>query len=123
MNIEKKESFIGYLDERTSTVQADIVRLNEDHRRDEADFEKIRGNIFQVIKTMVQASERISDNEDEQIQFVDSKLTMFTETWKESMAKATEHNDERRILQEQVKLEAMDEIRSTFERIWRQTHE
>ena len=119
MNIEKKENFIGYIDERTSAVQADIVRLIEDDRRDEADFEKIRGNIFQIIKTIVKASERISENEDEQIQFVDSRLTLFTETWKESMTKATEHNDERRILQEQVKLEALNEIRSAFERIWR----
>lgn len=119
MNIEKKERFIGYLDERTSAVQADIVRLIEDDRRDEADFEKIRGNIFQIIKTIVQASGRISENEEEQIQFVDSRLTAFAEDWKEAMAKAAKHNDEKRILQEQVKLEAIDEIRSNFERIWR----
>ena len=118
MNNEKKESFIRYLDERTSAVNDRIVRLVEDNRRDEGDFEKIRANIFQIIKSMVQASERVSGDEEEQVRFVDSRLTMFEETWKGFQAKAEEHKDERRILQEQIKLEALGEIRDTFERLW-----
>ena len=119
MNIEKKESFVRYLDERTSAVQADIARLIEDNRRDEADFEKIRANIFPIMKQMVQASERIYKEESEQVQFLDARITMFEETWKAAHVKATEHRDEKRILQEQVKLEAIGEIRDAFERIWR----
>ena len=119
MNIEKKESFIRYLDERTSAVQDNIARLNEDDRRDEADFEKIRANIFPIMKQILQASERIAKDEGEQIKFLDDRITMFEDTWKEALAKATEHKDAKRILQEQVKLEAINEIRDAFERIWR----
>lgn len=118
MNIEKKESFIRYFDRRTSEVNDRSMRLIEDNRRDEGDFEKIRANIFQIIKTIVQTSERISGEENAQIQFVDSKLTSFEETWRGALEKAVEHHDEKRVLQEQVKLEALGEIRDTFKRVW-----
>lgn len=118
MDSEKKKCFTGYLDERTASSQAKSLRLTEDHRKDEADFEKIRANIFQMIKTIFLASPRVSESEKEQLRFFDDKLTMIAETWKAALAKATEHHDERRILQEEVKLEAMEEIRKFFDRTW-----
>lgn len=118
MNMKKKESFIRYLDGRTSEIKDSIIRLMEDNRRDEADFEKIRANIFQIIRTIVQSSQRITENEDKQVQFVDSRLGEFEETWRGALEKAEAHHDERRVLQEQVKLEALKEIKGTFERIW-----
>lgn len=119
--ITKKESFITYLDERTRAVQENITRLTKDQRKDEADFEKIRANIFQMFKTIFLASARISPAEEEQIRFFDNKMTSIAETWKEALAKAAKHQDERRILQEQVKLEVMDEIRNFFDKTWRTT--
>ena len=121
MQITKKESFITYLDERTRAVQENINRLTKDQRKDEADFEKIRANIFQMFKTIFQASARISTAEEDQIRFFDNRMTIIAETWKAALAKATEHRDERRILQEQVKLEVVDEIRSFFDKTWRTT--
>lgn len=121
MQITKKESFITYLDERTRAVQENINRLTKDQRKDEADFEKIRANIFQMFKTIFQASARISTAEEDQIRFFDNRMTTIAETWKAALAKATEHRDERRILQEQVKLEVVDEIRSFFDKTWRTT--
>ena len=81
MESEKTSAFISYLDQRTTSVQEDTLRLIADYRRDEANFEKIRANIFQIVKTMLQASARISQEESERIGFLEAKLALFQETW------------------------------------------
>ena len=74
MESGKIETFINYLDQRTSSIQEDTLRLIADDRRDEANFEKIRANIFQIVKTMLQASARLSQEESERVSFLKSKL-------------------------------------------------
>lgn len=119
MNTQKSEAFTSFLDQRTADIQKTVVQLNEDHRIDEANFEKIRANIFQqVIKTVFLALQRTPRTEPELRALMGARLVMFDETWKSSLAKAREHNDEKRILQEEVKLEALKEIRQKFEELW-----
>ena len=118
MESEKIQTFINYLDQRTSSVQEDTLRLIADNRRDEANFEKIRTNIFQIVKTMLQASARISQEESERVGFLEAKLALFQETWEGYLRKAKEHGDDLKIVQEQTRLEALAEIRDTFQKIW-----
>lgn len=113
-----KEDFVKFLDERTSAVYKDVNRLTEDNRKDEANFEKIRANIYQVLKTIFLASMRTSGEEWEQIRYFGGRLDVMEETWRGSLAKASEHNDTVRVIQEQVKLEVMDEVRKTFKEMW-----
>lgn len=118
MESEKTSAFISYLDQRTTSVQEDTLRLIADNRRDEANFEKIRANIFQIVKTMLQASARISQEESERVGFLEAKLALFQETWEGYLRKAKEHGDDLKIVQEQTRLEALAEIRDTFQKIW-----
>ncbi len=117
----KKENFISYLDRQTSAAQGNITRLIKDNRRDEANFEKIRVNIYQMLKTVFQAAARICSSEEEQLKFFSDRLKMNNEAWSTALAKATEHNDAARILQEKTKLEVLGEVRETFEKIWEVT--
>lgn len=118
MESEKIQTFINYLDQRTSSVQEDTLRLIADNRRDEANFEKIRTNIFQIVKTIFQTSVRVSQEESERVRFLDTKLTLFQETWESHLTEAKEHGDDLKIVQEQTRLEALAEIRDTFQKIW-----
>ena len=118
MESEKTSAFISYLDQRTTSVQEDTLRLIADDRREEANFEKIRANIFQIVKTMLQASARISQEESERVGFLEAKLALFQETWEGYLRKAKEHGDDLKIVQEQTRLEALAEIRDTFQKIW-----
>ncbi len=118
MESERIETFINYLDQRISSIQEDTLRLIADDRRDEANFEKIRANIFQIVKTMLQASARISQEESERVGFLEAKLALFQETWEGYLRKAKEHRDDLKIVQEQTRLEALAEIRDTFQKIW-----
>ena len=118
MNHSNSEAFISFLDKRTADIQKTVVQLNEDHRSDEANFEKIRANIFQIIKTVFLSYRKTPRSEQELRALTDAKLAMFEETWKTFLSKAQEHNDEKRVLQEEVKLEAMKEIRQKFDELW-----
>lgn len=118
MESEKTTAFISYLDQRTASVQEDIHRLMADDRRDEANFEKIRANIFQIVKTMSQASERVSQEESERVGFLEAKLALFRETWEDYLRKAEEHGDDLKVVQEQTRLEALAEIQDVFRKTW-----
>lgn len=118
MESEKVTAFISYLDQRTTSVQEDILRLTADDRRDEANFEKIRANIFQIVKSMLQASARMSQEESERVGFLESKLALFQETWEGYLRKAKEHGDDLKIVQEQTRLEALAEIQDVFRKTW-----
>lgn len=118
MESERIEAFMNYLDQRTASVQKDTLRLIADDRRDEANFEKIRANIFQIVKSMLQASARMSQEESERVRFLESKLALFQETWEGYLAKAKEHGDDLKVVQEQTRLEALAEIQDVFSKIW-----
>lgn len=116
--MEKKERFIKYLDDQTSVIDSNITRLIRDNRRDDANFEKVRANIYQMLKTIFQASLRTSTEEEAQLKFFDARLKMIEATWKTALDKAEEHNNATRILQEKIKLEVMKDVRNTFKEIW-----
>nr|WP_300863010.1 hypothetical protein [uncultured Acetatifactor sp.] len=121
MESGKIETFINYLDQRTSSIQEDTLRLIADDRRDEANFEKIRANIFQIVKTMLQASARLSQEESERVSFLKSKLASFQETWEKYLMAAKEHGDDLKVVQEQTRLEALAEIQDVFQKTWEAT--
>lgn len=118
MESERITAFIDYLDQRTFSIQEETFRLTADNRRDEANFEKIRANIFQIVKTMLQASARISQEESQRVRFLESKLALFQETWEGYLMKAKEHGDDLKIVQEQTRLEALAEIQDVFRKTW-----
>ena len=119
MESERIETFINYLDQRISSIQEDTLRLIADDRRDEANFEKIRATIFQIVKTMLQASARISQEESERVSFLESNIALFQETWEGYLMKAKEHGDDLKIVQEQTRLEALAEIQDVLKKTWR----
>jgi len=120
ISTETKERFIKYLDDRTADVNKRILQLTEDSRKDEADFEKIRANIFQIIKTIFRSSCQRSSNEAEQLKFLNHNLTAIADTWQNALTNAENHHDEKRVLQEKIKLEAMQEARDVFEQLYRE---
>ncbi len=117
MKPAQQETFINYLQQRAAAIQADTVRLMDDHRADEANFEKIRANIFQIIKTILTTTVVRREPEKRQEELLVSRLNLFHDTWNAALEKAQAHGDQLRVRQEQVKLEALEEIRKRFEQL------
>ena len=114
----KHETFIGYLDRQTADIQKTIALLVADERKDESDFEKIRANIFQIAKSVYQTSLKTFPEENARLEFLDSRLAMIAQSWKSALDKAKTHHDEVRVLQEQLKLDTMEEILKKRKEIW-----
>ncbi len=117
MKPAQQETFINYLQQRAAAIQADTVRLMDDHRADEANFEKIRANIFQIIKTILTTAVVRREPEKRQEELLVYRLNLFHDTWNAALEKAQAHGDQLRVRQEQVKLEALEEIRKRFEQL------
>ena len=79
--------------------------LQEDNRWDEARFEQIRSNVYNIFRAVVQT---LMDKP-EQLQ---RKLREIPAAWEESLRQAEAHGDADKATVERIKLEAVEEIRA-----------
>lgn len=112
---------VSYFDERILDCQKRKSLLEADERNDEADFEKIRENIYQIFKTIFSVSLQAggSDSNAVRKQFLE-KLDQIPESWRESLRKAQEHGDTAKIVIEQLKLTTAEEIKTASLAVWKE---
>ena len=101
-----------YFDERIAACQAAAAALNADNRADEAVFEKIRMNVYDIFRTVYTAGEKVSGGDPEkQLGFLRHRLEEIPAGWRTSLEMAQSHGDTEKAHIEQIKLEAVGEIR------------
>lgn len=81
--------------------------LTADHRADEAVFEKIRQNVFDIFRTVWTAAEK----QPEPLAFFRDRLTTIPANWQTSLEQARLHSNEDKAHIEQIKLDAVNQIR------------
>lgn len=96
------KQFMAYLDSKADFYRQESRRLTADDRRDEGDLAKIRANVYGICKSVFQ----VLDHEKAK-----AKLTGLQSEWETSLAKACEHDDVKKALIEETKLETLAEIR------------
>ena len=93
--------------------------LNADGRGDEAVFEKVRGNIYDVMRTWLTVAVRINPgNADAVKDFFIQRAEQIPAAWSAAFDKAKEHDDTVRMQTEQVKLDVVREVRDRFDEVW-----
>ena len=92
--------------------------LMADERRDEAVFEKIRANVYDIFRTVLSvAVKKYAGRPQEAAEFFDAKLRGIPEGWKQAYAQALQHNDAVRAQTERIKTEAAEAIRRRFDEL------
>lgn len=86
-------------------------RITED-RKDEANLQKIRANIFRVFQSVYKRSLKEAQPE----VFFRKKLETIPQNWREAYEKASIQEDAVSLLIEQTKLEAAKEIRKALDK-------
>lgn len=116
--------FQSYLQDAAKQCDRRILDLNNDFRKDEGDMVKIRRNVLDIFQKMFDIAVKKAENEDEanraaalQACFLD-KLHTIPENWKKSLQLAREHDNARKIMEEEVKLNTVDEIEKVFKQIF-----
>lgn len=116
MQQKSRERLERWLRERKTNCLA-LSRIKaEQGRQDEADFEKIRANIYGIFETVLGVSAQ--KEEREAVCFFAQKLDEIPRNWSAALEKAQVHGDWERERIESLKLETQREIRAQFEALW-----
>ena len=105
------EEFIGYLTERIGACKAEAARLEEAGCRDEADFAKVRTNIYEVCRTVTGA---LVNRPGAGPEAVKAQLERFHTAWSAALETAKAHGDARNTVIEETKLEALRDAAAHF---------
>ena len=116
---QKITSLNNWFDEKIALCVKRNQELNGDGRADEAIFEKVKSNIYDVFRTVFSVAVRTgSGNADEVKAFFVQRAEQIPAGWAAALEKAREHDDTVRMQTEQIKLDTVQEIREAFARIW-----
>ena len=107
----KSNEFFTYIEERIAECAKKEKALIAENRKDEANMERIKSNVYGIAKSLCQVTETLAEKhgEDHATMFVD-KLTAVMTPWKASLATAKAHGDSEKECIELIKLETADEI-------------
>lgn len=96
-----------YFEERIAACKERKSALLADGREDEAVFEQVRGNVFEIFQTVWSLNRGT--------EFFQEKLTTIPMNWHAAARKARDYDDAAAVMLETVKLETVREIRSAME--------
>lgn len=105
------ESLHEFLTAQAAACKANAAALQSDDRCDEAVFEKIRANVFEIFASVLNAARKT----DAPMDFFRARLADIPANWEAALEKARAHGDEARAHTETVKLEAVAAIRAQLE--------
>ena len=119
MTDQKVSELNRWFDEKTALCSKRNQELNEDGRADEAIFEKVKANIYDVFRTVLSVAGKTGNgNADAVKSFFTQRAEQIPAAWAAALEKAKEHNDTVRMRTEQIKLDTVHEIREEFAKIW-----
>ena len=112
---EKMNRFFG---ERIAGCERRQAELNADERGDEAVFEKIRANVYDIFRTVLSAAGKACKGDARAAgQFFSDRLDQIPAGWAAAYENAREHDDVDRMQIERVKLDAIADIREYFDKV------
>lgn len=105
--------FILYLNTAIETTQNKEQELIATERKDEANLQKIRANIYGVCRTIYEVVAKTKSGAELREEYT-KKLDNLLKNWIESYEKAKVHSDVEKILIEENKLEVLREVKAKF---------
>ena len=120
MKAEFITAFEDYCGSHAADCRSRKGELLADSRADEASFEQIKGNIYELFGTVLSAAVKNCGTDADVSSFFQAKAEQITAAWRESQSAANAHGDSTKAHIEVLKLETAEEIRSVFEKLWRE---
>ena len=105
------ESLHAFLTEQTALCKERAAALTADERADEAVFEKIRANVYEIFTAVLSTARKQPEPTD----FFRRQLTAIPANWEAALQKARANGDDVRAHTELLKLETVRAIRQRME--------
>lgn len=104
------KEFMTYLNNAIETAEKKEQELIATERKDEANLQRIRANIYGICLTVVQVAAKAKSG-DELWQDYRNRLDNISRSWGESYEKAKVHQDVEKILIEETKFQVLNEVK------------
>jgi len=113
---EKLFPFFQALEQKKAVLTAQIAKLEQEGRRDEANLGKVRLNIVNVFETVANADQKSVEagGWKDFCSRYEPRFDKLSEPWRARLEKARAHGDADTIAVEEAKLEMLAWIRSTW---------
>ena len=116
---QKFETFTAYLDDAISRCTEQEKALIADERKDEAIFEKIRANVYNIYRTILGvAVQNCGEDADKVRERFMKQIDHIPASWRATYEAAKQHNDASKVQIEEIKLAVVQEIKTEFTKIW-----
>lgn len=108
------KEFMAYLDNKITEGKAEIAALETGGRKDDANFARVRMNIYDVCRTV---SRTLADKPGAGTGAIKAQLDRFRAVWGEALEKAKQHDDVHAVAVEETKLAALRDITARFREV------
>ena len=116
---QKSEKFTAYFDAAIAGCAEREKTLIADDRKDEAVFEKIRANVYNIFRSVLEVAVQTCGEDAEKIRdFFLKRVELIPVSWHAAHETAKQHNDTAKVQIEEIKLAVVQEIRAEFTKIW-----
>ena len=105
------KAFMAYLESKLSEGKEEIIALEADGRKDDANFAKVRTNIYDICRTISLA---LANRPGTGIVAIKAQLDRFRTVWGAALEKAKQHDDIHAVAVEETKLAALEDIIAHF---------
>ncbi len=111
-----------FLNDQIELCRKEEKSLQADSRKDEADFQKIKANVYDIFRTILSAAQKAGSGDLEKTkEFFLLKAEQIPANWKAAYETAKLHDDTKRMVIEELKLNTIEEIKKEFLRCWEET--
>lgn len=112
------DNMVSWLEARIADCTEKRSQLISDERTDEANFEKVKGNIYDIFKTVLSVARNNCGEDFSAVKdFFLKRLEQIPVNWHVSYEKALAHDDVEKLRIESVKLEVVEDIKAEFTKI------
>ena len=105
------ETLHAFMTEQAALCRERAAALTADERLDEAVFEKIRANVYEIFLSVLATAEK----QPAPLDFFRRQLTAIPANWEAALEAARAHNDEAKAHTEALKLDTVRSIREQLE--------
>lgn len=108
-----------FFENNIKKIKNEMITLKADNRNDEAVFKRIEMNVYDIFFTVFNTALKISENDETKLKtFFLKKAEEIPSNWEASLKKAIEHNEADKAAIENIKLDAIKQIKENFNEIW-----
>ncbi len=109
----------SYFEEQIAMRGQRNKELLADEHTDEATFEKVKANVYDIFRTILSAAVKTGKGDPDAVRrFFVQKTEQIPSSWETAYNKAKENNDAVKMCLEQIKLNTIGEIKVNFAKIW-----